>query len=180
MVEQDTVDGEHAVRLAVLLHHPEAVLLGDSVRGIGVEGRRLALGNLLDLAIQLRGGSLIDPAGLGKAADAHRFQHAQHAQRVHVAGVFGRVEGHLHVALRGEVVDFVGPDLAHQTDEPGGIGQVAVVQMDGVPGNQVVDAGCVGDGRTADDAVNLVALFQQKLCQIRAVLTGDAGNQRSF
>ena len=84
------------------------------------------------------------------------------------------------MALCSQIVDLIGLDLAHQTDQAGGIGQVAVVQSDRVLLDQMVDTSCVGDGSAADDAMDLIALLQQKLCQIRAVLTGDASNQCFF
>ena len=54
------------------------------------------------------------------------------------------------------------------------------MQGDSVLLDQVVDTGGVGDGSAADDAVDLIALLQQKLCQIRAVLTGDASDKCFF
>lgn len=38
----------------------------------------------------------------------------------------------------------------------------------------------IGRGSTAVSAVNNIPLFQQKLCQIGAVLAGDASNERFF
>ena len=84
------------------------------------------------------------------------------------------------MALCSQIVDLIGLDLAHQTDQAGGIGQVAVVQGDSVLLDQVVDTGGVGDGSAADDAVDLVALLQQKLCQVGTILTSDTGNQCFF
>ena len=42
---------------------------------------------------------------------------------------------------------------------------------------EVVDAAGVERRAAADDAPHLVALFQQQLGQVRAVLAGDAGDQ---
>lgn len=84
------------------------------------------------------------------------------------------------MALCGQIVDLVGLDLAYQTDEAGGIRQVAVMQMDGIFLDQVVDAGGVGDGCAADNAVDFIPLLQQELCQIGAILTRDAGDQCFF
>ena len=58
VVEEDAVDGEHIVRLAVVDDAPVAHQLGARVGGARVEGRLLALPRLLDLAIQLGGGCL--------------------------------------------------------------------------------------------------------------------------
>lgn len=84
------------------------------------------------------------------------------------------------MALCGQIVDLIGLDLAHQTDEAGGIRQVAVVQGDCVLLDQVVDAGGIGNGGAADNAVDFIPLLQQELCQIGAVLTSDAGDQCFF
>ena len=82
------------------------------------------------------------------------------------------------MALGGQIVDFVGLNQGKNADQAGRIGEVAVVKGD-FP-LQVVDPGGVGDGRPADDAVNLIALFQQKFGKIAAVLTGDAGDECFF
>ena len=58
VVEEDAVDGEHIVRLAVVDDAPVAHQLGARVGGARVEGRLLALPRLLDLAVQLGGGCL--------------------------------------------------------------------------------------------------------------------------
>ena len=84
------------------------------------------------------------------------------------------------MALCGQIVDLVGLDLAYQTDESGGIRQVAVMQMDSIFLDQVVDASGIGNGSAADDAVDFIPLLQQELCQIGAVLTRDTGDQCFF
>ena len=180
MVEQDAVDGKHAVSIAVLLDHPETILLCDSVRRVGMERGGLTLGNLLDFAVQLRGRSLIHLAGLRQPADADSLQHTQNAQRVYIAGIFRRIEGNLDMALRSQIVDFIGFDFAHQTDQTRRIGQVSVVQGNRVLLNQMVNTSRVGDGSTADDAVDFIALLQQKLCQIGTILPSDTRDKCLF
>ena len=60
------------------------------------------------------------------------------------------------------------------------IHQIAVMQMKiGIAAQMVYIRLCFHGG-TSYDAVHLVALFKQKLGQIAAVLTGYAGDQRSF
>ena len=117
-----------------------------------------------------------------EAEDADRLEQAQRAERIGVGGVFGRLEGHRDVALRRQVVDLVGLHLLHDADQVGGIGQVAVVQEQAHVALvrilvQVVDAVGVEDRGAALDAVHLVALAQQQLGQVGAVLAGDAGDQ---
>jgi hypothetical protein len=85
------------------------------------------------------------------------------------------------VALRGEVVDLVRPHLLDDADQVGGVGEVAVVQLERHLGLvrvavQVVDAVGVEERRAALDAVHLVALVEQELGEIGAVLAGDAGD----
>ena len=82
------------------------------------------------------------------------------------------------MGLGRQIIDFIGLNQRNHTDEGRRIGQVPVVQGDFI--QDVVDSRGVGQGSPAGDAVNLIALFQQELRKIGAVLTGDAGNQRNF
>ena len=108
VVEEDAVDGEHAIALAVVFHNPEAVLLGYAIGRAGIEGRRLLLWHLLHLAEQLRGGGLVDLAFLLQAKDTHGLKEAQRAYRVGFGSVFWAVERHLDMALCSQVIDLVG------------------------------------------------------------------------
>jgi len=85
------------------------------------------------------------------------------------------------VALRRQVVDLVRPHFLHHANQVGGIGQVAVVQDQApVLGMgvlvEVIDAVGVEQRSAALDAVHLVALGQQQLGQVHAILAGDAGD----
>ena len=128
MVKQNTIAGEHAIRLAVFLHHPKSVLLRHRVRAVRVERGRLALRALLHLPIQFGSRRLVNAARLVQAEHVHRLQNAQHADGVHVPGVFRRVEADPDMALRGQVVNLVRTHQVHDTDDAGRIRQVAVMQ----------------------------------------------------
>jgi hypothetical protein len=89
------------------------------------------------------------------------------------------------VALRREVVDFGRLDLAEQPQKVRRIGHVAVVQEKPDTGVvavavEVVDALGVQQRRTALDTVHDVALRQQEIGEIGAVLPGDPGDERYF
>ena len=65
-----------------------------------------------------------------------------------------------------------------------GVGQVCVVEEE--PGRslvriavEVVDPARVERARATDEAVDLVALLEEELGQVGAVLSGDAGDQRT-
>ena len=51
MVEQNTVDSEHAVCFAVLFHDPEAILFCNRIRAVWVERSCFALRNFLYFSI---------------------------------------------------------------------------------------------------------------------------------
>ena len=117
-----------------------------------------------------------------EAEDAHRLEQAQRAERVGVGRVLGGLEAHQHVRLGGQVVDLVGLGLLHDADQVGGVGQVAVVHEEAHAGLvrvvvEVVDAVGVEQAGAALDAVHHVALLEQVLGQVGAVLPGDAGDQ---
>ena len=145
-----------------------------------MERRVLVLGNLLDLAVQLGCRCLIDAAGVLEAGQAHSLQHAQHAGGIDVSGELRHIKADLHMALGGEVVDLVGPHGADDGEDAHGVAQIAVVQVEVRVTLQMGDALAVIDGGAADNAVDVVALFQQELCQIAAVLAGDAGDECFF
>ena len=79
------------------------------------------------------------------------------------------------MALRGEVVDLVGLHLLDDAHQAGGVRQIAVVQDEAPVRDvrvlvQVVDAVGVEKRSAALDAVDFVALGEQELGQVGAVL----------
>jgi hypothetical protein len=75
----------------------------------------------------------------------------------------------------------VGVELRNQLVDPSRIGYVAVVQKQVLAWQvvvmvQVVDPAPVKARGAADQTVDFIALFQQLLGHIRAVLTGYTGN----
>ena len=178
VVEENAVHGKHTIGLPVLLNHPETVLLGNGIGGIGVERCGLPLRDLLHLAEKLGGRCLINAAGTGKSADADRLQNPQNAQGIHIAGIFGHVKADLHMGLGRQIVDFIRLYLTDDANQAGGIGQVPVMEFD-LP-HKVVNAGSIGNGRPAGDAMDFVALFQKEFGKIGAVLAGNAGDQCFF
>ena len=114
-------------------------------------------------------------------AERTRLQQLQRAQRAGLHRVDRHVETDAHVRLGGQVVHLVGHDLLHQVRERRAVGQVAVVQeqphvfqvrilVERLDPRRVETAGA------ADQAVDLVALGQQQLAQVAAVLAGNAGD----
>ena len=180
VIEQNARAGEHTVGFAVFLGDPEPVLLGDGVGAVGVERGLFVLRDLLNLAVQLGRRSLVDAAGVRQAAQAHGLQHAQHAGGVDVGRELRHIEADLHMALGGQVVDLVRPHAANDREQAHRIAHIAIVQVEIRVALQVGDPLAVIDRRPADDAVHVVALAQQKLGQVAAVLPGDAGDQRFF
>ena len=178
MIEQDTVDSKHAISFPVLLGDPEAVLLGNGIGGIGMEGRGLPLGDLLHLAVKLGGGGLVEFGLFRQAQDPDRLQHPQDTQCVHIAGVLGHIKADLHMALGSQIVDLVRLNQTDDPDQAGRIGQVTVVKGD--LAQKMLDAAGIGNGCPAGDAVDFITLFQQELRKIRTVLAGDAGDQCFF
>jgi hypothetical protein len=86
------------------------------------------------------------------------------------------------VALGGEVIDLVRLHFLDDTDQVGGVRQVAVVQAQARVFFvrvlvEVLDAPGVEGRRTPLHAMHHVALFEQQLGQVGAVLTGDAGDE---
>lgn len=79
MIEEDTVACEHVISIAVLTHDPVAILLGHSIRRVGMEWRVLVLRNFLYFPVELRGRSLVDAAGIGQPCLTNSLKDAQYA-----------------------------------------------------------------------------------------------------
>ena len=130
VVEQNPITRIYPVRLAVVDRDPVRVELRDAVRRARVERRRLGLGRLDDLAVQLRGRRLVEPDVLLEPARADRVEDAQRAQAVDVPRVLCHLERDLDVRLCAEVVDLRRLDLGDDVHEVGAVAQVAVVQLE--------------------------------------------------
>ena len=86
--------------------------------------------------------------------------------------------GGLDKALRRQIVDLGRPVLAQNADQRDLVHQVAGDKRQIVL--NMVDALEIDRRRAADHADHVVALLEQKLGQIAAVLAGDAGDQCRF
>ncbi len=183
VVEEDAVAGVEPVGLPVVDRLPEGVHLGDSVGAAGVERGGLGLRHLDGLAVHLAGGGLVVADRVVEVA--HRLQQPQRPQRHHVGRVDGALEGDRHVGLGAQVVHLAGLDLAEDVAQRVAVGEVGVVEeqlhplLVGVE-VEVVDALGGEGGGAANQAVHLVALAEQELRQVGAVLAGDAGDERSL
>ncbi len=84
-----------------------------------------------------------------------------------------------------EVINFVRLQFVKQLHQIHRVGQITVMQEQTDPvdvrvGVEMIDARSVKRARAADDAVDFVALFEQQIGQIAAVLAGDARDERFF
>lgn len=74
-----------------------------TIGGSGVKRRGLRLRDLLDFAVQLAGGGLVELDAVGQAAGLDGVQEPQRPDAVHVGGVLGQVEGHLQGVKKKQV-----------------------------------------------------------------------------
>ena len=86
------------------------------------------------------------------------------------------------MALGSEVIDLMRSHFADQSHHAHRVGQIAIVQLelsgssrDGI--GEMVDPLTPEAACPPDHAMDFVPLFQQELSQVRAVLSGDAGDQ---
>ena len=89
------------------------------------------------------------------------------------------------MALRPEVVDFIGPHLLDDPDEVGAVGEVSVVEKEAHPllvrvDIEVVDPVGVKEARPPFYPVHLIALLEQEFGEVGPVLSGNAGDKCFF
>ncbi len=120
-----------------------------------------------------------------EAQHAHRLENAQGAKGIAIGGVFRRLEAHRHMALSTQVVDLIGLHLLDDPDQVGAVREVAVVQHQprvafvGIL-IEVIDPGGVEAAGPPLDAVHRIALLQQQLSQVAAVLTCNPCDESSL
>ena len=189
VVEQYAVTAVHPVAFAVVLHYPEAVQLGHTVRAARIERRGLFLRHLLNEAVKLARRRLIDAALVGKSRYTHRLEQPQHSHCIGIGRKLRHIETDFDVALGRKVVYLVGADLADNPDERRAIGHITPVEVDKAfllhithpfVQIQMLDAPCVERRAATQYAVHFVSFFYQKLSQKASVLAGNTGNQCHF
>ena len=160
--------------LAVVDRDPVPVDLRHAVGRAGIEGRGFPLRGLHRLAEHLGGAGLVEARAGMHQADG--LEDPGHAQGGELPGEHRLVPGGGHERLGGEVVDLVGLGLLEHHCERMLVEQVGRHDLD--PVQQVVDplvAVVAGPPHHADD---LVALGEQELGEVGAVLAGDPGDER--
>ena len=126
MIEQDTVAGVEAVRLAIINSDPIRENLGAAVRTSRIKRSFLGLRHLLNLAEHLARGSLVEP-GLD-AGFPNRFDKPHGTCSRDVCRVFRAVETNAHMALRREIVDFIRLGLLDDMHQAARISHVSIVE----------------------------------------------------
>ena len=185
VVEENAVGGVEVIAFAVVHREPVGVHFRATVRRAGPERRFFRLGHFLDFAKHLGRRGLVEAAFFHEAGFADGFEDAHRAEADDVARVFRNIEGNAHVRLSAEVVNFVGLELVEEFHHLHGIGEIAVVEVefDAVDVRvavKVIDPAGVKGGSAANHAVDLVALGEQELSEIRTVLPRDAGDKCFF
>ena len=122
----------------------------------------VALGDLLDLAVELRGGCLVETGLALEPEDTDGLEQAQGTNTVGVGRVLGLLKGNGDVALGGKVVDLVRLHELDDANEAGGVRHIPVVEDEAAVRLmgvlvEVVDAVGVEQRGSALDAVDLVA-----------------------
>ncbi len=129
----------------------------------------------LDQSKHFAGGRLVE-AGI-RFDDAYCFQHVSHGYARHLGGQHRLFPGGGDETLRTEVVHFVGARFFHGADKRREIGQVAVNQFHLLFYAQLAQAPqCIG-AAPCDQPEYPIALFKQQFSKIRAILSGNSGDQ---
>ena len=68
------------------------------------------------------------PVTGSKAGTPDRFKQTQRAQPNRIACIFRSFKADFYVALRTQVVNFIGLDIGKQADQRNGVGEVGVVE----------------------------------------------------
>src|SRR5205085_2908950 len=113
------------------------------------------------------------------------FEQPQRRHSDLFASRLGNLETQTDMALAGEMINLRRTHLGENAAERGPIGEIAIMEketlvIDVFIAAQMLDARAEKIACSPNDSMNGIAFFQQQLGQIRAVLTSDAGYERSL
>ena len=186
VVEQDTVARIHPIRFTIVDGDPISIQFGNAVRAAWVERRRLALWRFDDLAIQFRGGGLVEPHVSLEPDGTNGIEKTEGAHAIDISCILGHLERDLDVRLGSEVVDLGREHLSEDVHEISAVGEVTIMQFElvgtlsqglirRVGGEeqealtfmliriQMLQTIGIEAGGTTDDSVHLVAFFEEQL-----------------
>ncbi len=165
MVEENAVRRMHPVGFAVINRDPIGVNLGGGIGRARVKGCLLALRHFRCPAIKLRCRGLIEPHLVFEAQNADGFEDSQWADPIGICCIFRSLEAHLHMTLRGKIINFIRLNFLHHADNVRGVRHIAIYEPEmgvAVMGVliETIDPAGVERGGAPLDAPNPVALFQ--------------------
>jgi hypothetical protein len=116
---------------------------------------------------------------------ARDLQQPQGGHSDFIAGRFRDFETQTDMALSSEMIDFRRLHLRKDAAEGGPIGKIAVVQekafaVDVFVAPQMFDARPQQVARSPNNSVNGVPFSQKQIRQVRTILAGNAGDERSL
>jgi len=174
VVEQDAARNEQPVALAIAHDLQMGRGFGDSVGTFRAEGGRLANECAAVIAETLAGTGVEEPAGQAALADA--FEQIERAVGDAVQGFERLDEGVGDRGLAGEVVDLVRVGVVENLANARAVGQDTSDERNPVHDAEGNEIG-VFSLELASGAPDDVALVQQKLGQVGAILPGDTEDQ---
>ncbi len=130
MIEQNAVGSMKAVSVAIIHRRPVGVELCRRIGAARREWRLFVLRMGRAVAEEFGCGSLVEAACLAEPQDSHGFKQPQRAERIGIRRIFRRFKTHLHMALRAQIINLVGPHFLYDTAQIGSIRQVPEMQAE--------------------------------------------------
>ena len=180
MIEKDSAHRERIICLAVIAGQIETANFTDSIAGTRMEGREFCLRNLVNFTEHFARSGKVEPAlrnGL-----AQRRKKKVRAIDVGIQSGEFVVEGITDEALGGQMITFVRENSRDYLKQAGEALNRSCVKgyFASHLGESCQAVRWILQSHPPDDSMDLVTLRNQKFSQIGAILTRDAGYQRTF
>ena len=130
MIKKDSVYSIHAIAFTIVLGYPETVLFGHSIRGTGIERSSFLLWNFLYQTKEFGSGSLIYPCLLLHSKDTDSLQHTKCTDGIRFSCIFRYIKRNFHMALCGQVINFIRLYLLDNADQRTGICHIPIMKID--------------------------------------------------
>lgn len=121
---------------------------------------------------------MVEASPLLQAGDTDGLQDSEGAYAIGIGSVLRCLEGNRNVAHGREVANLIGLHLLNDAYQIGGVCKITIMQfeiciVDVRPLIEVTNTVGIDHGGAVLDAI---ASLQQKICEVSAILTSDAGN----
>ena len=176
MIKQNPAARKHTITFPIIFRNPIRIQLCHSIRASRIKRRLLCLRHLLHFTEHFRSSRLIKMCLWFHHTNC--FQHICHSKRVNLSCRQRLFPACPYKRLRRQIIYLICHRNLHRMHKRYEICHICIDKMNLL--SDMPDIPIIDNALAAHDAIYLISFFQQKLCQIGAILSRNSGNKCSL